>query len=110
MAAAELGGRAVRASTPGPGVPDRAAGAARPPSGRSGSGALRPGERIPATVEKRGPYMVTRAPSIQAKLRECGRMREGLRRPRPHEEGVQEQPSAAPENPLGDWAGWGRPG
>ncbi|XP_020034342.2 protein FAM219B isoform X3 [Castor canadensis] len=68
MAAAELGGRAVRASTPGPGVPDRAAGAARPPSGRSGSGALRPGERIPATVEKRGPYMVTRAPSIQAKL------------------------------------------
>lgn len=44
-------------------------------SGRSGIGAPRLGERIPAAVEKRGPYMVARAPSIQAKLRECGRMR-----------------------------------
>ncbi|XP_014437420.1 protein FAM219B [Tupaia chinensis] len=71
MAAAEPGGRGVRASAPGPrpgGALARAAGAAGPVSGRIGSGALRPGERAPAAVEKRGPYMVTRAPSIQAKL------------------------------------------
>ncbi|XP_021571302.1 protein FAM219B isoform X2 [Carlito syrichta] len=68
MATAEPSGRAVRASGPGPrpgGARDRAAG---PPSGQMGSRALRPGDRIPAAVEKRGPYMVTRAPSIQAKL------------------------------------------
>lgn len=64
MATAELGGRAVRLSTPR----DRAPGAAGPPSGQIGNRALRLGERTPAAVEKRGPYMVTRAPSIQAKL------------------------------------------
>ncbi|KAM4826317.1 protein FAM219B isoform 2-T2 [Thomomys bottae] len=46
MASAELCGHAVRGSTPGP----------------------RPAERTPGTLEKRGPYMVTRAPSLQAKL------------------------------------------
>lgn len=64
MATAELSGRAVRLSTPR----DRAPGAAGPPSGQIGNRALRLGERTPAAVEKRGPYMVTRAPSIQAKL------------------------------------------
>ncbi|OBS72530.1 hypothetical protein A6R68_12902 [Neotoma lepida] len=49
-------------------APDGAAGAARLPSGRGGGAALRLGERPPAAMEKRGPYMVTRAPSIQAKL------------------------------------------
>ncbi|XP_009208916.1 protein FAM219B isoform X3 [Macaca nemestrina] len=71
MATAELSGRAVRLSTPGPrpsGARDRAPGAAGPPSGQIGNRALRLGERTPAAVEKRGPYMVTRAPSIQAKL------------------------------------------
>ncbi|XP_042524805.1 protein FAM219B isoform X1 [Dipodomys spectabilis] len=52
MATAELCGHAVRGSTPGP----------RP------GGAPRPAERAPGAVEKRGPYMVTRAPSLQAKL------------------------------------------
>lgn len=64
MATAEAGGRAARASTAGsrPGAgPERAAGAAGLPSGRGG-------ERTPATVEKRGPYTVARAPSVQAKL------------------------------------------
>ncbi|XP_075391364.1 protein FAM219B isoform X2 [Tenrec ecaudatus] len=72
MATAEPAARAVRASAqrPRPGrTPDRAAGAAGPPSGRSGGvGPARQGERTPAAVEKRGPYTVTRAPSIQAKL------------------------------------------
>ncbi|PNJ43315.1 FAM219B isoform 2, partial [Pongo abelii] len=68
---AEPSGRAVRLSTPGPrpsGARDRAPGAAGAPSGQIGNRALRLGERTPAAVEKRGPYMVTRAPSIQAKL------------------------------------------
>ncbi|XP_048225463.1 protein FAM219B isoform X2 [Perognathus longimembris pacificus] len=52
MATAELGGLPVRGSTPGP----------RP------GGTPRPGERSPGAVEKRGPYMLTRAPSLQAKL------------------------------------------
>ncbi|XP_076707230.1 protein FAM219B isoform X4 [Callospermophilus lateralis] len=71
MATAEPGGPAMRAATPGArpgGASGHAVGAVGPPSGRSASGALRLGERTPATVEKRGPYMVTRAPSIQAKL------------------------------------------
>lgn len=81
MATAELRGHAVRMSTQGsrPGAaPDGAAGAAGPPSGRSGGATLRLGDRPPPTLEKRGPYMVTRAPSIQAKLRECGEMPKGL--------------------------------
>ncbi|KAI6051061.1 protein FAM219B isoform X3 [Marmota monax] len=71
MATAEPGGPAMRAATPGArpgGASGHAAGAVGPPSGRSASGSLRLGERTPATMEKRGPYMVTRAPSIQAKL------------------------------------------
>ncbi|XP_055133735.1 protein FAM219B isoform X1 [Symphalangus syndactylus] len=71
MATAEPSGRAVRLSSPGPrpsGARDRAPGAAGPPSGQIGNRALRLGERTPTAVEKRGPYMVTRAPSIQAKL------------------------------------------
>ncbi|XP_027779558.1 protein FAM219B isoform X2 [Marmota flaviventris] len=71
MATAEPGGLAMRAATPGArpgGASGHAAGAVGPPSGRSASGALRLGEHTPATMEKRGPYMVTRAPSIQAKL------------------------------------------
>ncbi|XP_076979891.1 protein FAM219B isoform X2 [Tamandua tetradactyla] len=71
MAAAEPSGRAVRASAPrtrSGGAPDRAAGAAAQPPGRSGIEVPRLGERTLAAVEKRGPYMVTRAPSIQAKL------------------------------------------
>ncbi|XP_017654467.1 protein FAM219B isoform X4 [Nannospalax galili] len=70
MATGEFLGHAVRTSTPGPrpgAAPEGAAGAAGLPSGRSAHPALRPGERS-AAVEKRGPYMVTRAPSIQAKL------------------------------------------
>lgn len=77
MATAEPSGHAARASTPGPGpggVPGRVAGAAGAPSGRSGRRVPRVGERTPAAVEKRGPYMVMRVPSIQAKLRECGLM------------------------------------
>ncbi|XP_045388244.1 protein FAM219B isoform X2 [Lemur catta] len=71
MATVEPDGRSLRAPARGPrpgGATDRAPGTAGPPSGQSGSRALRPGERTPAAVEKRGPYMVTRAPSIQAKL------------------------------------------
>ncbi|XP_034849474.1 protein FAM219B isoform X3 [Mirounga angustirostris] len=71
MATADSSGPGVRTSTPGPrpgGTPDCAAGAAGLPFGRSGSGVPLLGERPPAVVEKRGPYMVTRAPSIQAKL------------------------------------------
>lgn len=81
MAASEPQGHAVRMSTQGPrpgAVPDSAAGATGLPSARSGGATLRLGERPPAAMEKRGPYMVTRAPSIQAKLRECGGMHEGL--------------------------------
>ncbi|XP_024896110.1 protein FAM219B isoform X3 [Pteropus alecto] len=71
MATAEPSGHAAPASTPGPGpggVPGRVAGAAGAPSGRSGRRVPRVGERTPAAVEKRGPYMVMRVPSIQAKL------------------------------------------
>ncbi|KAL0601608.1 Protein FAM219B [Plecturocebus cupreus] len=71
MATAEPSGRAVRVSTPGSqpsGARDRAPGTAGPPSGQIGNRALRLGGRTPAAVEKRGPYMVARAPSIQAKL------------------------------------------
>ncbi|XP_051690600.2 protein FAM219B isoform X3 [Oryctolagus cuniculus] len=71
MATAEGGVRAGRASCSGArpgGAQCRAAGAVGPPPGRSGGGALRAGERTPAAVEKRGPYMVARAPSLQAKL------------------------------------------
>ncbi|XP_027425868.1 protein FAM219B isoform X3 [Zalophus californianus] len=71
MATADPSGSGVRTSTPGPrpgGTPDCAAGPTGLPFGRSGSGVPRLGERPPAVVEKRGPYMVTRAPSIQAKL------------------------------------------
>ncbi|XP_039324873.1 protein FAM219B isoform X4 [Saimiri boliviensis] len=71
MATAEPSGHAVRVSTPGSqpsGARDRAPGAAGPPSGQIGNRALRLGGRTPAAVEKRGPYMVARAPSIQAKL------------------------------------------
>lgn len=50
------------------------AGAAEPPSGRSDHRIPRLGERTPAAVEKRGPYLVMRAPSLQAKLRECSWM------------------------------------
>ncbi|XP_004374812.1 protein FAM219B [Trichechus manatus latirostris] len=71
MATVEPTARAVRASTqtsqPG-GAPDRTAGDAGPPFGRSGGEVPRQGERTSAAVEKRGPYVVTRAPSIQAKL------------------------------------------
>ncbi|XDB62292.1 hypothetical protein AB1E18_015637 [Capra hircus] len=65
MATADPDGQAAP-SIPGP----RPSGteAAGLPSGRGGIGAPRLGERIPAAVEKRGPYMVARAPSIQAKL------------------------------------------
>ncbi|XP_047591669.1 protein FAM219B isoform X1 [Lutra lutra] len=71
MATADPSGPEVWMSTPGPrpaGTLDCAAGATGLPFGRSGSGVPRLGERLPAVVEKRGPYMVTRAPSIQAKL------------------------------------------
>lgn len=67
----------ARASTLGPwpsGAPGHVALAAGPPSGRSGRGVPRLGERTSAAVEKRGPYMVMRVPSIQAKLRECSPM------------------------------------
>lgn len=81
MATAELRGHAVQMSTQGtqPGAaPDGTAEAAGLPSGRGGGAALRLGERPPAAVQKRGPYMVTRAPSIQAKLRECSSLHESL--------------------------------
>ncbi|KAM5243127.1 protein FAM219B isoform 2-T2 [Hipposideros larvatus] len=71
MATAQPSGYATRVSTLGsrPGeAPGRVAGAAEPPSGRSDRKIPRLGERTPAAVEKRGPYMVMRAPSIQAKL------------------------------------------
>lgn len=137
MATVELSGRAVRLSTPGPrpsGARDRAPGAAGPPSGQIGNRALRLGERTPAAVEKRGPYMVTRAPSIQAKLRECGPMvggglslggrprpQGGLRSfagPRPQREVVscsllpplKIRSERAASQPSGDAAEWGRPG
>uniref|UniRef100_A0A8D2DE52 Family with sequence similarity 219 member B n=1 Tax=Sciurus vulgaris TaxID=55149 RepID=A0A8D2DE52_SCIVU len=71
MATADPRGPAMRASAPVPrpgGAPEHASVTVGSPSGRSASETLRPGDRTPATVEKRGPYMVTRAPSIQAKL------------------------------------------
>ncbi|KAM6202941.1 protein FAM219B [Rhynchocyon petersi] len=69
MATANPPARTARASTRSPRPdPERTAGAAGPAAGRSGSGVPRQGERISAAVEKRGPYMVTRAPSFQAKL------------------------------------------
>lgn len=89
MATGEFHGHAVRMSTQGsqPGAaPDCVAGAAGLPSGQSGGAALRLGERPVPAMEKRGPYLVTRAPSIQAKLSECsglpeGRCPSGLLRP-----------------------------
>lgn len=75
MATAGAGMLGARASVPRPqpgGAPGRAAGAAGVPTGARSSGVPRPGERAPGAVEKRGPYMVTRAPSAQAKPRECG--------------------------------------
>lgn len=81
MATGELSGLAARMATQGsqPGVaPDTVAGAAGLPSGHSSGAALRLGERPPPAMEKRGPYLVTRAPSIQAKLSECGGLHEGL--------------------------------
>lgn len=81
MATGELRGHAVRTSSQGsqPGAaPDSVAGApGLLPSAQSGGAALRLGERPPPAMEKRGPYLVTRAPSIQAKLSECGGLREG---------------------------------
>ncbi|KAM5291741.1 protein FAM219B [Ctenodactylus gundi] len=71
MATVGPGGGAARGSPLGPrsgGAADRVAGARGPPCWGHGSGALRPEERVPGAVEKRGPYMVARAPSIQAKL------------------------------------------
>ncbi|KAF6351235.1 family with sequence similarity 219 member B [Rhinolophus ferrumequinum] len=71
MATVEPSGYAARVSTSGPRpgeAPGRVAGAAEPPSGRSDRRIPRLGERSPAAVEKRGPYMVMRAPSFQAKL------------------------------------------
>ncbi|XP_010953543.2 protein FAM219B isoform X2 [Camelus ferus] len=66
MATAGPSGHAARPSMPGsrPG----GAQAAGPPRGRSDIGVPRLGDRTSAAVEKRGPYMVMRAPSIQAKL------------------------------------------
>lgn len=82
MATGELRGHAVRTSSQGsqPGAaPDSVAGApGLLPSAQSGGAALRLGERPPPAMEKRGPYLVTRAPSIQAKLSECGGLHEGL--------------------------------
>ncbi|XP_076781727.1 protein FAM219B isoform X2 [Arvicanthis niloticus] len=73
MATGELRGHAVRTSSQGsqPGAaPDSVAGApGLLPSAQSGGAALRLGERPPPAMEKRGPYLVTRAPSIQAKLK-----------------------------------------
>ncbi|XP_036311593.1 protein FAM219B isoform X2 [Pipistrellus kuhlii] len=65
MATEQRGGHAPRASPPGAGR--RGARPAGPPSAPSGRGAPRQGEP-PAAVEKRGPYMVKRGPSLQAKL------------------------------------------
>lgn len=122
MATAEPGVHAARASSPAArpgGTPARVAGAAGPPSGRRGSGVPRLGERTPAAVEKRGPYMVTRAPSIQAKLRECGPIAglclgglpgpgAGSGAPLGHLGGAL-QPAPAPENLFGSHGEWGRP-
>nr|XP_058913133.1 protein FAM219B isoform X1 [Kogia breviceps] len=66
MATAEPSGPAARASLPAP--RPSGTGAAGPPTERSGIGVPRLGERTPAAVEKRGPYMVARAPSSQARL------------------------------------------
>lgn len=113
MATADPDGHAAP-SIPGP--RPSGTGAAGLPSGRSGIGAPRLGERIPAAVEKRGPYMVARAPSIQAKLSECGRMREGsllgraaafpgwLRSAAGATPEGQLQPAPAPENLFGERA------
>ncbi|XP_019606570.1 protein FAM219B isoform X2 [Rhinolophus sinicus] len=71
MATVEPSGYAARVSTSGPRPSEasgRVAGAAEPPSGRSDRRIPRLGERTSAAVEKRGPYMVMRAPSFQAKL------------------------------------------
>ena len=77
MATKEASWHAPPASTSGPppgGAPGHVARAAGPFSGRSGRGVALLGGRTQAAVEKRGPYLVMRVPSIQAKLRECGRM------------------------------------
>ncbi|KAK2508706.1 hypothetical protein MC885_009723 [Smutsia gigantea] len=71
MATAEPGRRTAPASVPRSqpgGATGRAAGAAGVPTGARSSVVPRLGERTPGAMEKRGPYMVTRAPSIQAKL------------------------------------------
>ncbi|XP_054421339.1 protein FAM219B isoform X2 [Pteronotus mesoamericanus] len=71
MATGEPGRHTAGTSISGPrpgGAPGHVARAAGPLSGRSGRGVLRLGERSPAAVEKRGPYMVMRVPSIQTKL------------------------------------------
>lgn len=106
MASADPAGHAARASTPGPGpggVPGRLAGPAGASSGRSGRRGPRAGEQTPAAVEKRGPYMVMRVPSIQAKLRECGRTGvsawAGCRVPRA---GSQGHLLPAPDNKFGE--------
>ena len=96
MATAEPSGTAVRASHPAP--RPSGTGAAGPPTERSGIGVPWLGERTPAAVEKRGPYMVARAPSSQAKLRECGPMR-GLCL------GGLQRPGRAPERRWGDPGG-----
>ncbi|XP_024617540.1 protein FAM219B isoform X1 [Neophocaena asiaeorientalis asiaeorientalis] len=66
MATAEPSDPAARASLPAP--RPSGTGAAGPPTERSGIGVPWLGKRTPAAVEKRGPYMVARAPSSQAKL------------------------------------------
>ncbi|KAM5337662.1 protein FAM219B isoform 2-T2 [Glossophaga mutica] len=71
MATKETSWHAPPASTSGlrpGGAPEHVARAAEPFMGRSGRGVARLGEQTQATVEKRGPYMVMRMPSIQAKL------------------------------------------
>ncbi|XP_045048702.2 protein FAM219B isoform X2 [Desmodus rotundus] len=71
MATKEASWHAPPASTSGPppgGAPGHVARAAGPFSGRSGRGVARLGGRTQAAVEKRGPYLVMRVPSIQAKL------------------------------------------
>ncbi|XP_036902915.1 protein FAM219B isoform X2 [Sturnira hondurensis] len=71
MATKETSWPAPPASTSGlrpGGAPGHVARAAGPFSGRRGRGVARFGERAQVAVEKRGPYMVMRMPSIQAKL------------------------------------------
>ncbi|KAF6129991.1 family with sequence similarity 219 member B [Phyllostomus discolor] len=71
MATKETSWLAPPASTSGPwpcGAPGQVARAAGPFSGRSGRAVARLGEWTQAAVEKQGPYMVMRMPSIQAKL------------------------------------------